>query len=67
MIKMKREWIDVFLNVFVESAQAKHGINGGLGYAAGFFQSQLAAVLVDLPAEKQLEVLQIFVQQISEE
>lgn len=67
MVKMKREVIDGFLNSFVESAQAKHGINGGLGYAAGFFQSQLTALLVDLPAAKQLEVIQILVQRSLED
>lgn len=67
MAKMKRERIDGFLNSFVECAQSKHGTTNGLAYAAGFFQSQLAALLVDLPAAKQMEVVQILVQRSLED
>ena len=66
-VKMKRERIDTFLNSFVESVQSKHGTTGGLCYAAGFFQSQLASLLVDLPAAKQMEVIQILVQRSLED
>lgn len=67
MAKMKRERIDAFLNSFVVAAQARHGINGGMAYAAGFFQSQLASLLVHLPAAKQMEVIQILVQRSLED
>ena len=66
-VKMTRNQIDGILNGFVTSAQAKHGTNGGLGFAAGFFQSQLASLLVDLPAAKQMEVIQILVQRSVED
>ena len=66
-VKMTRNQIDGILNGFVTSVQAKHGTNGGLGFAAGFFQSQLASLLVDLPAAKQMEVIQILVQRSLED
>lgn len=66
-VKMKRERIDGFLNSFVESMQARHGTTGGLAYTAGFFQSQLASLLADLPAAKQMEVIQILVQRSLED
>ena len=66
-VKMKRERIDGFLNSFVESMQARHGTTHGLSYSAGFFQSMLGSVLSDLPAHKQLEVLQILVQRSLED
>ena len=66
-VKMKRDQIDGFLNTVVTCAQAKHGMNGGLAYAAGFFQSQLAALLADTPAHKQMEVIQILVQRSLED
>jgi hypothetical protein len=61
-VKLKRDQIDGILNGFVASSQAKHGTNGGLGYAAGFFQSQLASVIAELPVAKQMELIQIIVQ-----
>jgi hypothetical protein len=67
MAKMKRERIDAFLDSFVVSVQARQGTTGGLCYAAGFFQSQLASLLVDLPAAKQMEVIQILVQRSLED
>lgn len=67
MAKMKRERIDGFLNSFVACQQSKHGTTGGLAYTAGFFQSQLASLLADLPAAKQMEVIQILVQRSLED
>ncbi len=61
-VKMKRDDIDGFLNTFVSSMQSKRGTNEGLFYAAGFFQAQLASLLSDLPAAKQLEVIKVLVQ-----
>jgi hypothetical protein len=61
-VKLTRSTIDNILNGFVTSAQAKNGTNGGLAYSAGFFQMQLAALLVDAPADKQLEVIEYIVQ-----
>jgi hypothetical protein len=61
-VKLTREQIDGILNGFVTSAQAKNGTNGGLAYSAGFFQTQLAALLVEAPADKQREVLKYIVQ-----
>ena len=66
-VKLNRNTIDNILNGFVASAQAKHGTNGGLGFAAGFFQSQLAALIAEVPAHKQLEVVQILVQRSLED
>lgn len=61
-VKLTRRTIDNILNGFVTSAQAKNGTNGGLAYSAGFFQTQLAAMLADAPADKQLEVIEYIVQ-----
>ena len=53
--------------------KTKTGDNGiyqtkeGEAYAAGFFQSQLAALLADTPAHKQMEVIQILVQRSLED
>ena len=66
-VKLKRDQIDGILNGFVTSVQAKHGTNGGLGYAAGFFQSQLASVIAELPVAKQMELIQIIVQRSLED
>lgn len=55
------------LNSFVSCQQSKHGTTNGLAYAAGFFQSQLAALLADTPAHKQMEVIQILVQRSLED
>lgn len=66
-VKMKRERIDGFLNSFVESMQARHGTSNGLSYSAGFFQSMLGSVLADLPAHKQMEVIQTLVQRSLED
>jgi hypothetical protein len=66
-VKLKRDQIDGILNGFVASSQAKRGTTGGLCYAAGFLQSQLASVLVELPVAKQLEVIQILVQRSLED
>lgn len=66
-VKLKRDQIDGILNGFVTSAQAKHGTNGGLGYAAGFFQSQLAALIAEVPVHKQMEVIQVIVQRSLED
>jgi hypothetical protein len=67
MAKMKREQIDVFLGTLVYSAQKRHGMTSGLAYAAGFFQSQLAAMLVDAPAAKQMEVINLLIQRSLED
>jgi hypothetical protein len=66
-VKMTRNQIDGILNGFVTSVQAKHGTNGGLGYAAGFFQSQLAALIAEVPVHKQMEVIQVIVQRSLED
>jgi hypothetical protein len=65
--KMSRDQIDGFLNTVVTCAQSKHGLNGGFAYAAGFFQSQLAALLAEVPAQEQMEVIQILVQRSLED
>jgi hypothetical protein len=64
---MKRDQIDGFLNTFVTCAQSKHGTSNGLSYSAGFFQSLLGSVLADLPAHKQMEVIQVLVQRSLED
>ena len=66
-VKLKRDQIDGILNGFVVSSQAKHGTNGGLAYSAGFFQSQLASVIAELPVAKQMELIQIIVQRSLED
>lgn len=66
-VKMTRDQIDTFLGTLVTAAQARHGMTGGLAYAAGFFQSQLLAMLVDAPASKQLEVINLLVQRSLED
>lgn len=60
-VKMKRDQIDGFLNTFVTCQQSKRGTNEGLFYTAGFFQAQLASLLADLPAAKQMEVINVLV------
>ena len=66
-VKMTRNQIDGILNGFVTSVQAKHGTNGGLGFAAGFFQSQLAALIAVVPVHKQMEVIEVIVQRSLED
>lgn len=66
-VKLKRDQIDGILNGFVTSVQAKHGTSGGLAYSAGFFQSQLAALIAEVPVAKQMEVIQIIVQRSLED
>lgn len=66
-VKLKRDQIDGILNGFVASAQAKRGTTGGLCYAAGFLQSQLAALIAEVPVAKQMEVIQIIVQRSLED
>ena len=58
-VKMKRDQIDGVLNNFVVLCQEKHGTNWGMAYAAGYFQAQLASLLADLPAAKQMEVIRV--------
>jgi len=66
-VKMKRNQIDGFLNTFVTCAQSKHGTSNGLSYSAGFFQSMLGSIIADLPAHKQMEVIQTLVQRSLED
>lgn len=57
MAKMTYNEIQAELNLLANASRAKYGSEA---YSAGYFQSQLASLIMDLPKHKQLLLVQTF-------
>lgn len=54
--KLSYDEINVQINEFIDANRAKYGDHA---YSAGFLQSQLTLVMLDLPRVKQMEIMEV--------